>query len=124
MELALTPHTAAGMRLVALAEQHAADFARRAEQYDREGSSGNIAALQQSGVLAACVPEEFGGLGSESLYDTTVGVNRGLLAAMAPRPLPRICTSFIPGVRHAPGVRPRAPGMPRKPSRRPSCCNR
>lgn len=78
MELALTPHTAAGMRLVALAEQHAADFARRAEQHDREGSFPfeNIAALQQSGVLAACVPEEFGGLGIESLYDTTVGINR------------------------------------------------
>jgi alkylation response protein AidB-like acyl-CoA dehydrogenase len=78
MELALTPHTAAGMRLVALAEQHAADFATRAEQHDRQGSFPfeNIAALQQSGVLAACVPQEFGGLGIESLYDTTVGINR------------------------------------------------
>ena len=78
MELALTPHTAAGMRLVALAEQYAADFATRAEQHDRQGSFPfeNIAALQQSGVLAACVPQEFGGLGIESLYDTTVGINR------------------------------------------------
>jgi alkylation response protein AidB-like acyl-CoA dehydrogenase len=78
MELALTPHTAAGVRLVALAEQHAADFATRAEHHDRQGSFPfeNIAALQQSGVLAACVPQEFGGLGIESLYDTTVGINR------------------------------------------------
>jgi alkylation response protein AidB-like acyl-CoA dehydrogenase len=78
MEFALTPHTAAGQRLVALAEAHAADFATRAEQHDRQGSFPfeNIAALQQSGVLAACVPTEFGGLGIESIYDAALGVNR------------------------------------------------
>jgi alkylation response protein AidB-like acyl-CoA dehydrogenase len=78
MEFALMPHTAAGKRFVDRAAQHAVDFARRAEQHDREGSFPfeNITALQQSGVLAACVPEAFGGLGIESLYDTVVGINR------------------------------------------------
>jgi alkylation response protein AidB-like acyl-CoA dehydrogenase len=78
MELALMPHTAAGQRFVVLAEQHAADFATRAEQHDREGSFPfeNITALQHSGVLAACVPEAFGGFGIESLYETVLGINR------------------------------------------------
>jgi alkylation response protein AidB-like acyl-CoA dehydrogenase len=78
MELALMPHTAAGQRFVALAEQHAADFATHAAQHDREGSFPfeNITALQQSGVLAACVPEAFGWPGIASLYETVLGINR------------------------------------------------
>ena len=72
------PHTAAGQRFVTLAEQHATDFASRAAQHDREGSFPfeNIAVLQQSGALAACVPEAFGGLGITSLYETVLGINR------------------------------------------------
>ena len=32
--------------------------------------------MRQSGVLAACVPHEFGGLGVESLHDYVLGINR------------------------------------------------
>jgi alkylation response protein AidB-like acyl-CoA dehydrogenase len=78
MDFALQPHTTAGARFVALAEQHATDFAMRAAQHDREGSFPfeNIEAMQQSGVMAACVPVEFGGLGVESLHDAVLGINR------------------------------------------------
>ena len=78
MDFALQPYTTAGTRFVALAEQHAADFATRADQHDREGSFSieNIAAMQQSGVMAACVPVECGGLGVESLHDAVLGMNR------------------------------------------------
>jgi alkylation response protein AidB-like acyl-CoA dehydrogenase len=78
MDFALQPQTAAGQRFVTLAEHHAADFATRAPAHDRDGSFPfeNIAALQQSGVLAACVPEEFGGLGVTSVHDTIIGLSR------------------------------------------------
>ena len=78
MNFALQPHTTAGAQFVALAEQHATDFATRADQHDRDGSFPfeNITAMQRSGVMAACVPTEFGGLGVESLHDATIGVNR------------------------------------------------
>ena len=38
MDLELQALTEPGRRLVALAEEHAVDFATRAEQHDREGS--------------------------------------------------------------------------------------
>jgi alkylation response protein AidB-like acyl-CoA dehydrogenase len=78
MDFALQPHTASGKRFVALAEQHAADFAMRADQHDLEWSFAfeNIEAMQRSGVMAACVPEELGGLGIESLYDAILGISR------------------------------------------------
>src|SRR5258706_10623306 len=78
MDFELVPSTEAGARLVALAETHAADFARRAEQHDREGSFPfeNITAMQQSGVMAACVPAAFGGLGVESIHDYVLAINR------------------------------------------------
>jgi alkylation response protein AidB-like acyl-CoA dehydrogenase len=78
MDFALQPHTSAGVHFVTLAEQHAADFATRAAQHDREGSFPveNIEALRRSGVMAACVPVEFGGLGVESLHDAVLGINR------------------------------------------------
>ena len=71
MDFTLQPLTDPGKRLVALAAQHAADFASRAAHHDRDGSFPfeNIEALQRSGVMAACVPEEYGGLGVTSLHD-------------------------------------------------------
>jgi L-evernosamine nitrososynthase len=78
MDFALQPGTASGARFVALAEQHAIDFATRAGQHDREGSFPfeNIEAMQLSGLMAACVPVELGGLGVESLHDAILGINR------------------------------------------------
>ncbi len=78
MDCALQPLTAPGQHLVALAEEHAADFATRAAAHDREGSFPfeNIQALQHSGVMAACVPEVFGGFGVTSLHDVVLGINR------------------------------------------------
>ena len=78
MDFELKPVTEPGRRLVALAEEHAADFATRADQHDRENSFPfeNFEAMQKSGLMAACVPEEFGGLGVESLHDLALGINR------------------------------------------------
>ena len=78
MDFALQPLTESGKRFVALAEQHAADFTGRAAAHDRDGSFPveNITAMQQSGVMAACVPEELGGLGLRSLHDYLVGMSR------------------------------------------------
>lgn len=75
---ALQPVTEAGRRFVALCEDHAADFAARADQHDREGSFPfeNWDEMKASGVLGACVPTEFGGLGVESLHDVMVGTSR------------------------------------------------
>ncbi|MGD9893323.1 MAG: acyl-CoA dehydrogenase family protein [Dehalococcoidia bacterium] len=70
--------TDAGRRLEALCEAHAVDFAARSAQYDRDGTFPfeNIAELQRSGVMAACVPEELGGMGITSLHDLAIGINR------------------------------------------------
>ncbi len=78
MDGELKPITEAGKRFVALAEEHAADFATRADQHDREGSFPfeNIESLQKSGFMAATVPEEFGGIGLASTYDHMVGMSR------------------------------------------------
>jgi hypothetical protein len=53
IDFELTPLTASGERLVALATQHAADFAPSAAQHDRDGSFPfeHIEAMRQSGVL-------------------------------------------------------------------------
>lgn len=78
MDFELKPTTEKGALMVALAERHAADFATRAAQHDREGSFPfeNYAALRESGFLAACVPEELGGLDMDSIYDLAVAINR------------------------------------------------
>jgi alkylation response protein AidB-like acyl-CoA dehydrogenase len=78
MDFALQPLTPPGRRFVALAEQHATDFVSRAAEHDRDGSFPfeNIAAMQESGVMAACVPEELGGLGVRSVHDYMVGMSR------------------------------------------------
>jgi alkylation response protein AidB-like acyl-CoA dehydrogenase len=78
MDFELIPLTAPGERFVALAAQHAAHFAPGAAQHDRDGSFPfeHIEAMRRSGALAACVPQEFGGLGVESLHDYVLGINR------------------------------------------------
>lgn len=74
----LQPRTDAGLRAAALTEEHARDFATRADLHDREGSFPfeNVTAMQRSGLLAACVPAEFGGLGVTSMYDATLCIAR------------------------------------------------
>jgi alkylation response protein AidB-like acyl-CoA dehydrogenase len=78
MEGELQPRTEPGKRFVALAEEHAADFATRAEQHDREGSfpHENVKAMQESGFLGAPAPVDYGGMGLESIYDTMIGMSR------------------------------------------------
>jgi alkylation response protein AidB-like acyl-CoA dehydrogenase len=78
MDFELKPRTEAGMAFVTLAEKHAAEFAARAEHFDRTNTfpQENIVALQQSGYLAATVPCELGGLGVESAYDAALGASR------------------------------------------------
>ncbi len=70
--------TEPGKRFVGLAEEHAEDFATRAPQHDLEGSfpHENIKALQDSGFLAAPVPEELGGMGVDSSHDFAVAMSR------------------------------------------------
>jgi len=78
MDFQLMPVTSPGVRLIRLAEQHARDFATRAEQHDRDGTFPfeNVEALRKSGVMAACVPEELGGLGVDSIHDYVLAINR------------------------------------------------
>src|SRR4051794_8070386 len=74
----LLPTTEPGRRFVALAENHAIEFAARAERHDREGSFPfeNFEDMRSSGFLAGVVPREHGGLGVDSLYDLMVGMSR------------------------------------------------
>jgi len=74
----LLPTSEAGRRFVELAEKHAADFAVRAERYDREGAFPfeNFEDMRKSGFLAGVVPREHGGVGVDSLYDLMVGMSR------------------------------------------------
>ncbi|PKB59275.1 MAG: hypothetical protein BZY83_02775 [SAR202 cluster bacterium Casp-Chloro-G2] len=64
--------------MVELAEKHAADFATRAAEHDRDGTfaTENITAMKQSGFAAAAVPKEFGGMGVTSIHDCIVAINR------------------------------------------------
>jgi L-evernosamine nitrososynthase len=68
----------AGVRCVELAEKHAAEFAATAERYDRENSFPypHWSQMQRSGLLAAMVPTELGGLGVTAVRDIVVAVNR------------------------------------------------
>ena len=78
MDGELEPLTEPGKRFVALAEEHAEDFAKRADEHDLAGSfpHENIKALQQSGFMAAPVPGELGGMGVESSHDFATGMSR------------------------------------------------
>ncbi|MBF5029999.1 MULTISPECIES: acyl-CoA dehydrogenase family protein [Micromonospora] len=74
----LTARTEAGRRMVELAQEHAADFATRAADHDRDNTfvRENFEAMKASGFLAATAPREFGGLGVSSLHDLVVAVSR------------------------------------------------
>jgi alkylation response protein AidB-like acyl-CoA dehydrogenase len=78
MDFELKPVTEPGARFVKLTEDLATAFEVRAAEHDRLGTfaAENFVALRQSGALAACIPEDFGGLGMDSLHDLAVGVNR------------------------------------------------
>src|SRR3954468_5553439 len=78
MNFELQARTPAGQRMVELAEEHAADFATRAAEHDRENRfvAENFELMRASGILAAAAPEEFGGLGVESVHDITVAISR------------------------------------------------
>lgn len=74
----LSARTAEGAALVTLAEQHAAEFATRADSYDRDNGfvRDNVDAMRASGMLTATVPAEHGGLGVASLHDLAVAIAR------------------------------------------------
>ena len=78
MDFDLQPSTEPGKQMVELAERHAADFAVRAAEHDRDGTFPfeNIAAMKESGFAAAAVPEEFGGMGVSSTHDCVVAMSR------------------------------------------------
>jgi alkylation response protein AidB-like acyl-CoA dehydrogenase len=78
MPMELTARTAAGSRLVAIAERLADEFAGRAAEHDRDGSYpfASIDALQHAGYFVAPVPEELGGLGVGSVHDAIVASGR------------------------------------------------
>src|SRR2546423_13499079 len=78
MKSELQACTAPGQRMVELAEPHAADFATRAAEHDRENTfvAENFDLMKASGLLAAAAPEQFGGLGVESAHDITVAISR------------------------------------------------
>jgi L-evernosamine nitrososynthase len=74
----LTAKTAAGERLVQLAETLAAELATRASRHDREASfpHASIDALKRAGYFAAPIPVVFGGLGATSVHDVLVASSR------------------------------------------------
>lgn len=78
MRFDLQPITDPGRRFVALAESHIPTLVERAEIHDKEGTFPleNIADFQASGLLAACIPVELGGLGVASIHDVIVALNR------------------------------------------------
>ena len=78
MPIELTATSAAGARLVALAEELSKQLGERAAVHDREGSYPfeAIHALKAAGYFAAPVPEELGGLGVFSAHDMVVASSR------------------------------------------------
>jgi len=78
MEFELQPVTEPGRQMVDLAEKHAAGFASRAAEHDRDGTFAfeNVKAMRESGFSAAAVPKEFGGMGVTSIHDSIVAMSR------------------------------------------------
>ncbi len=78
MDFELCPVSDAGRIFVDLCEAHQGVFSSRAAVHDRDGSfpTENFADLARSGIMAATVPAELGGLGVSDLRDQVVGINR------------------------------------------------
>ena len=78
MPIELTAHTAAGARLVTIAEQLSHVLAARAAEHDRDGTFPfeAIDALKAAGYFAAPVPVALGGLGVSSAHDLVVASSR------------------------------------------------
>ena len=78
MLLPISAKTAAGARLLELAEAHAREFAASAGAHDRDGTYpfASLGALRSTGYLAAPIPEEHGGLGVRSVHDVVAASSR------------------------------------------------
>jgi alkylation response protein AidB-like acyl-CoA dehydrogenase len=78
MAIELTARTAAGARLVGVAEELAREVAVHAAEHDRDGSYPfeAIEALTAARYFAAPVPVELGGLGVGSVHDLVVASSR------------------------------------------------
>jgi alkylation response protein AidB-like acyl-CoA dehydrogenase len=76
MSYSIVPATPAGERVIAAATALIDPFRARADAADRanEICAENYADLQSSGVAAAFVPEELGGLGLRSIHDWTLTI--------------------------------------------------
>ncbi|MCK1502132.1 acyl-CoA dehydrogenase family protein [Bradyrhizobium sp. 188] len=74
----LQARTGPGRRFVEAIEHLVETFAGRAQEHDREQTFPfeNFGDLTKSGVMAAAIPVEHGGLGVESLHDLMVGMSR------------------------------------------------
>jgi alkylation response protein AidB-like acyl-CoA dehydrogenase len=77
MALELQAASAAGARLVSLAEEVGAELASRASTHDREGSYPfeGIERLRQARYFTAPIPEEHGGMGVESVHDVVIAAS-------------------------------------------------
>src|SRR3954451_4842955 len=78
MPLELTARTAAGARLLALADHLAEDFATRAAVHDGDRSypHASIDALKDANYFAAPIPAEDGGLGVDCVHDLVAASSR------------------------------------------------
>ncbi|MFP6773376.1 MAG: acyl-CoA dehydrogenase [Alphaproteobacteria bacterium] len=76
MSYSIAPITPAGARVVAAAADLIETFRARADAADRanEICAENYADLQDTGIAAAFVPEELGGMGLASLHDWTLTI--------------------------------------------------
>jgi alkylation response protein AidB-like acyl-CoA dehydrogenase len=74
----LQPTSEAGRQLLEIAEGHIETFQSRAGVHDREGSFPveSFEDLKKSGVVAAFVPKDLGGLGLESVRDWAILIER------------------------------------------------
>jgi alkylation response protein AidB-like acyl-CoA dehydrogenase len=74
----LQPKTPAGARLVATAEALAEELAATVAEHDASGTYpyANVALLRQAGYFIAPIPEQLGGQGVDSLFDTLVASSR------------------------------------------------